>query len=144
MSANAQITGTYKISNGSPKWYIQQIKFKDDGTADILKAIKIMKMEGSVRRIESTTKEVRLSYKVFIDGTLDDHIARLKGDENLKDTESTKKLIKYREAGYNTLAAFFLKSETGGPDQLVRLVGKGDEFVDLDYGVIFKKAGWFW
>ena len=102
-----------------------------------------MKIEGSIKRSERATKEVRLECKTFIDKSFDEHIARYKENEVLKDDDSTKKLIRYRELGYNKLVGFIIKSETGGLDYLVRLVGKGDEFVDLNQGFIFKKRGWF-
>lgn len=142
--ANAQITGTYKISKDSSGAFIEQIEFNADGTADILEVVRVMKFDGANKRFERATKEVRVECKTFIDNAFDEHIAWLKEDEILKDAESTKKIIRYRELGYNKLVGFVLKSNFDGKGYVVLLVGKGDEFVDLNQGFIFKKTGWFW
>jgi len=139
---NAQFTGTYKITKESSEAFIQQVKFNDDSTADVVQVFQVMKFDGAIKRFERATKEVRVACNTWIDNSLDEKIVTLK--ENAKEAEFTKKIIRYRELGYNKLAAFVFKSETGGLDYVHLLVGKGDEFVDLNQGYIFKKTGWFW
>jgi len=142
-SSFAQLSGTFKISKESPEAMIERIEFKADGTADVVQCL----YNVATRRYGPASKEVRVECQHGDAAKFDQFIEKAKADKGMQDGDLLKKMINFRSKGYDRLVIFQLGAPVNGlagrDYEIVILVGKGDELVDVSKGFVFKKAGWF-